>query len=97
MNEMGFFFMVSFDVALARFTNSFLMHMCVEPEVRQAIRLWKYTLNHQKITASMRDLYTRTCGDRMPLPKTLNELTDEVLTKAFQHLKNYQREKKMKC
>ena len=34
LDDMGFFFMVSFDVALARFTNSFLMHMCVEPEVR---------------------------------------------------------------
>ena len=72
--------MVSFDVALARFCNAFLMHMLIEPEIRQAIRLWKFATNHVKVKSSMSYLYMRTCGDRLPLPHDPAELTDELLS-----------------
>jgi hypothetical protein len=80
LNSDGFFFMVSFDVALARFCNAFLMHMLIEPEIRQAIRLWKFATNHVKVKSSMSELYMRTCGDRLPLPHDPAELTDELLS-----------------
>jgi len=49
----GFLAMMHFDVTLTRITLSFLMHMQSEPEVRQALKMWKYVLNHGKARGSI--------------------------------------------
>lgn len=95
--DYGFFLQVNFDICLTRFTNCLMMHMLSEPEIRQALMLWKYALNHAKVRSSMVDLYTRTCGDRFPLPEDPTQLTPELLEKAFKILKKYQVENKLAC
>lgn len=67
-NSEGFFLMGDLEVVTTRFTSAIVLHMVTEPEVRQALRLWKYAINHVKVQSSMVDLYTRLCGDRLPLP-----------------------------
>lgn len=52
-----FLTMMHFDVFLTRLLCAFLMHMLSEPEVRQAIRMWKFVLNHGKARGSAVKLY----------------------------------------
>jgi len=42
----GFLMMMHLDVTVTRLICSFLMHMKSEPEIKQAIGLIKYVLNH---------------------------------------------------
>jgi len=37
LDDVGFFLMTNFDIAVARTCNAILMHMLVESEVRQAL------------------------------------------------------------
>ena len=69
LTDEGYFIMVSFDGILTRLCNAFMMHMLSEPEIRQALQLWKFALNHVNVKSSMVDLYTRVCGDRLALPE----------------------------
>lgn len=92
-----FLVMTHFDVMLSRLLCAFLMHMLSEPEVRQAIRMWKYVLNHGKARGSAVKLYQKTCGKTFPIPDDPKEVTPELLTQAFNHLKKYQREAGIKC
>lgn len=89
--------MTNFDIAVARTCNAILMHMLVESEVRQALKLWKYALNHVEVKSSMRDLYHRTCGDRFPLPHDPSLLTNEMLSKAFRNMKRFHSENNLIC
>jgi len=45
--------MVHFDLILTRIFLAFLLHMQSEPEIRQALRMWKYALNHKKARGSI--------------------------------------------
>ena len=65
----NFLTLMHFDITLTRILLSFLMHMQSEPEVRQALRMWKYVLNHQKARGSIIELYKSTCGKMHPLPE----------------------------
>lgn len=56
-HDAGYLTMMHFDVMLARLLCAFLMHMLSEPEVRQAIRMWKFVLNHGKARGSAVKLY----------------------------------------
>jgi hypothetical protein len=67
--------MMHFDVILNRLICAFLMHMLSEPEVRQAIKMWKFVLNHGKATGSIIKLYKDTCGNIFPLPEDTKEIT----------------------
>jgi hypothetical protein len=89
--------MLNFDIVLTRFANAIMMHMLSEPEIRQAIVLWKYACNHVNATSSMTSLYMKLCGDRFPLPQNPDFLTDELLKKAFKTLKKYQIENRLNC
>ena len=57
----------------------------------------KYAINHVKVKCNMIDLYTRLCGDSLPLPTDRKELTEEFIAKAFKTLKNFQIENKLNC
>jgi len=72
--------MMHFDVMLARLLCAFLMHMLSEPEVRQAIRMWKFVLNHGKARGSAVKLYQQTCGSTFPIPDDPKDVTPELLT-----------------
>jgi hypothetical protein len=61
--------MTHFDVTLSKILLSFLMHMQSEPEIRQALRMWRYVLNHGKARGSIIKLYKDTCGKMHPLPE----------------------------
>jgi hypothetical protein len=56
------------------------MHMLSEPEVRQAIRMWKFVLNHGKARGSAVKLYQQTCGNAFPIPEDPKDVTPELLT-----------------
>jgi hypothetical protein len=64
----NFLVMMHFDISLTRVLLAFLMHMQAEPEIRQALRMWKYVLNHGKARGSIIELYKKTCGRMHPLP-----------------------------
>lgn len=96
-NSEGFFLMADLEVVMTRFTSAIVLHMVSEPEVRQAITLWKYAINHVKVSSSMVDLYTRLCGDRLPLPEDPSKLTTELLNKAFKLMKKFQIEHRITC
>lgn len=49
----SFLTMTHFDVTLCKILLSFLMHMQSEPEIRQALRMWRYVLNHGKARGSI--------------------------------------------
>lgn len=51
--------MQHFDVLLTRFICAFLMHMQSEPEIRQAMAMFKYTLNHERVKDSLQTLIKR--------------------------------------
>lgn len=48
MGDSGYTAMMHFDVMVARLICGYLMHMISEPEVRQAISMLKYVVNHIK-------------------------------------------------
>ena len=96
-SDSQYFLMLYFDIVLTRFANAIMMQMLSEPEIRQAISLWKYVCNHIHVNSSMTDLYMRLCGDRFPLPSNPNYLTDELLKKAFKTMKKYQVENRINC
>ena len=54
--------MMHHDVIVTRLIVSFLMHMISEPEVRQAIRMLKYVINHSPAKGKIQDLYKLCCG-----------------------------------
>ena len=57
-----FMVMMHHDVIVTRLIVSFLMHMISEPEVRQAIRMLKYVINHSPAKGKIQDLYKLCCG-----------------------------------
>jgi hypothetical protein len=54
--------------------------------------MWKYSLNHGQAKGSIIKLYKGTCFKKFPLPQDPAKITDEMLTQAFTHLKQYQQE-----
>lgn len=96
-NTSGYLFMMNFDVTLTRVLCAFLMHMLSEPEVRQAMRLFKYVLNHTKGRGKMLRLYKKTCGQEFPIPSNPKQVTYELLTEAFKKLKQWQYTEKINC
>ena len=60
---------MNFDIAVARFLNAMMLHMLIEPEIRQALQILRYSLNHLSVKSSMIDLYMKCCGDTHPLPR----------------------------
>ena len=89
--------MAGFDVCLVRLTSCYVLHMVNEPEVRQALKICKYALNHTTAKSSMVDLYQRVCADRFPLPDDPALLTPELLEHAYKTLKKVQNELKLTC
>jgi hypothetical protein len=85
----GFWVMVHFDIQVCRMVLSILAHLQSEPELRQALLMWRYVLNHGKAKGSIIDLYNACCGKQHPLPHDPHLLTREVLVEAFKHLKKY--------
>lgn len=55
--DKGFLAQVHFDIQICRLLLSILAHLQTEPEVRQAINMWKYALNHGKARGSIIKLY----------------------------------------
>ena len=51
------FTMMHFDVVLTRLVCAVLMHLQSEPEVRQAMAMFKYVLNHSKVKTSAAELH----------------------------------------
>jgi hypothetical protein len=49
--------MMHFDNMLVRLICGYLMHMISEPEVRQALSMLKYVLNHTKSRGYLIKLY----------------------------------------
>lgn len=45
----GYMAMMHVDVMIPRLICAFLMHLLMEPEVRQALAMLKYVINHKKI------------------------------------------------
>jgi hypothetical protein len=54
----GYMAMMHVDVMITRLICAYLMHLLIEPEVRQALTMVKYVLNHNKVRGSLVDL----CG-----------------------------------
>ena len=81
--------MMHVDITMTRILLAFLMHMQAEPEIRQAVRMWKYVLNHGKARGSIIDLYKQCCGTMHPLPEDPALISREVLKEAFLQLKKY--------
>jgi len=75
------------DVILTRMIVSFLMHMKSEPEIRQALKMLKYVINHQPAKGKIQKLYRKSCGKDFPVPDDPELLTKEVLSQAFTRLK----------
>ncbi len=76
--------MVHFDLILTRIFLAFLLHMQSEPEIRQALRMWKYALNHKKARGSIIEMYKKTCGKMHPLPDDPSQISREILAEAFE-------------
>ena len=89
--------MAGFDVCLVRLTYCFVMHMVAETEVRQALKMCKFAINHTKVSSTMTDLYNRTCGESFPLPDDPALLTPELLETAYKTMKKFQNEHKNPC
>jgi hypothetical protein len=49
----GYMAMMHVDVMIPRLICAFLMHLLMEPEVRQALAMLKYVINHKKIRGSL--------------------------------------------
>ena len=96
-DDEGFLTSWHIDIVLCRVILGFLAHLQTEPEVRQAIRMFKYALNHGKAKGSVIDLYKKTCGKRFPLPENPQELTNQMLAKAYRHFKEYHRKLPIPC
>ena len=75
------------DVILTRMIVSFLMHMKSEPEIRQALKMLKYVINHQPAKGKIQKLYRQSLGKEFPVPDDPKLLTKEVLSQAFTRLK----------
>ena len=96
-DDEGFLTNWHIDIVLCRVMLGFLAHLQTEPEVRQAIKMLKYALNHGKAKGSVIDLYKKTCGKRFPLPENPQELTNKMLAKAYRHFKEYHRKLPIPC
>lgn len=96
-SDNGWLAMMHFDVVVTRLICAFLQHMLSEPEVRQAIGMMKYVLNHSPARITIQELYKTACGSKQPVPDDPTQLNDEVLTKAFHSLKQYQIDEGIYC
>jgi len=89
--------MMHHDVIVSRLILSILMHMTSEPEVRQAIRMLKYVINHSPAREKIQNLYKLCCGKEFPMPDDPDLLTRELLTKAFHLMKKFQNDNQIYC
>ena len=71
------FTMMHFDVVLARLVCAVLMHLQSEPEVRQAMAMFKYVLNHSKVKTSAADLHKSMVDYVDDLRKKLEEKSEK--------------------
>ena len=76
--------MVHFDILICRFILAQVVHLRQEPEIRQALQMWKYVLNHSKAKGSLIQLLKK-CSDEV-VPNE-DEITPQFLKKAFHSLK----------
>ena len=53
--------MMHADVLITRLICAILMHLQSEPEVRQAMGMFKYVLNHAKVKIAVYDFYDEVC------------------------------------
>jgi hypothetical protein len=61
----GFMAMMHVDVMIPRLVCACLMHLLMEPEVRQALSMIKYVINHKKVRGSLITLTSKILKDKI--------------------------------